>query len=130
MLAYVARGVVSKTGYLVPSCSSYFQSGKLCPALLIHVLAVHDFVPAVFPENLFLQDVSAWIHQMDLELLDLGHDSLLLHDVTEVVLLTAFPLKHPSLLGAGLVLRREKSTARTATAGTIQFSLGIPRRPP
>jgi len=67
---------------------------------------------------------------MDIGLLGLGRDSLLFHDVAAVAgaallepLLTAFPLKHPRRLRAASVLRREISSARTATAGTIQFSV-------
>jgi len=67
---------------------------------------------------------------MDLVPLGLGRSSLLLHDVAAVSgaallesLLIAFPLKHPSRLRAVSVLRREIPSARTATAGTIQFSV-------
>lgn len=126
---WVARSATSKTGYLAPICSSYIQSCKLCPALLIRVLVVHDFVPVVCLKNHLLRVVSV---RMDPELLGLGHGSLLLHDVAAVAgvvlldsLLTAFPLKHPSRLRAMLVLRREISSARTATAGMIQFSVFV-----
>ena len=69
---------------------------------------------------------------MDLELLLLGRNSILLHDVAAVAgvgvvllepLLPAFPLKHPSRLRAASMLRREISSARTATAGMTQFSV-------